>query len=105
MTTTAWTLSTPNVSAESLYVAACLQAQLYYEKFKNLDVFTYYLAIAASSLLLILLFTGGSGNSGIVWLPAWPILIYSILPVKTATFINLGLYSFIIVCRSNQLAN
>jgi len=82
----------------SAYVVTNLIAMALYEKFKNLDVFTYYLAIAASSLLLILLFTGGSGNSGIVWLPAWPILIYSILPVKTATFVSLGLYSFIIVC-------
>lgn len=80
----------------SIYAVINLFVMALYDRFRYLDAFSYYLVAAASSLLLILVFTGGSGNSGIIWLPACPILIYSILSVRLATTINLSLYAVVI---------
>lgn len=69
------------------YASTNLIAMLLYERTQKLEYFCGYLIVASCTLLLYLISSGGSENSGIVWLSVLPILMFSILTVRTASLI------------------
>lgn len=62
-----------------------LIAIMLYKHFHNLEVFGYYLIASCGGLCLYLAATGGTTNSGIIWAPAFPVLMFSTQRTKTAT--------------------
>ena len=70
---------------------------LLYSKYPKLEYFSAYLVVSSSCLLLYIASTGGSSNSGLVWFPSFPLLMFSILGSRTAGVINLSMFVAILL--------
>lgn len=78
------------------FVALNIMAMSIYSRIQSLNVFSFYLTLSCGALCLYLVASGGTEDSGILWLPAFPILMYSILKVHSAVVVNCGMA--IIIC-------
>lgn len=81
----------PLASVLGSFAALNMAAILVYHQIRNINYFGCYLAIAYSAICLFLVATGGSLNSGLIWLPCYPVVMYSILRIRVATLANLFL--------------
>jgi diguanylate cyclase (GGDEF)-like protein len=55
-----------------------------YHHFRALAPFTAYLTLSCSAVSLYLLASGGTQNSGVLWVTLFPVLMFSLHPVRTA---------------------
>ena len=67
-----------------------------HSRLKNLNILTYYLIFSCSSLCLFLVSHGGTDNSGLLWTPTYPVLMFSVLRVRTAVIATTA--SLVLIC-------
>ncbi len=88
------------------FATANLAAMMLYQHFHKIDIFGHYLSISYSAICLYLVSTGGSYNTGLLWLPCYPVVMYSILRLRLAVIANLLLtaaVTYILFFASNPL--
>lgn len=74
--------------------SANLVAIFLYQQFRNFTVFGAYLLLSLS-LTSIVVITRDPGNTGLLWLPTYPVVIFSIFPLRIAAGANLAMIIFI----------
>lgn len=62
-----------------------------YSRYEELQGLGYFLLFSCGSLCIYLVATGGTDNSGILWMASYPVLMFSILRVKIAAIAVFGL--------------
>ncbi|WP_096087759.1 GGDEF domain-containing protein [Agaribacterium haliotis] len=80
----------------SAFALANILALLAYKYFQRLELFCYYISTSGAFLSIFLTANGGTDNSGIIWLAVFPSVIYNLLKVRVAAFINIAL--IFIIC-------
>lgn len=78
-------------STLALFASTNIIAMLLYSRYKSLELFGFYLLLSSSTLCFHLVAQGGTENSGIFWLATYPVLAFSIVPVR------IGLIAIIIM--------
>ncbi len=74
------------------FAFANLMALIAYTRFiKSLELFGYYLILSSTGLGLYLVASGGTDDSGLLWLPCYPVLMFSVLRVRIAAYANIGM--------------
>lgn len=64
-------------------------AIMLYQHFRNIDLFGHYLLVSFSVICLYLVSTGASHDTGLLWFPCYPVVIYSVLRLRVATIANI----------------
>jgi PAS domain S-box-containing protein len=70
---------------------------LFFLKYKDEDITSMVLLCILSVVLLVLLITGGIGNTGLLWMPTFPALAFFLLDKKKSVYANISFLIAIVV--------